>query len=120
MTTKRGRGAPSKEQALKNKEERLKKDLVEKIIKGKALAVENYDKYIEALNQYALGEIKDASVTNRISCIKYMLEYCEKVMEEEVKKSSKEDEDTTPKQDGEKPVQQQSSVLVDFNYKKKG
>lgn len=107
MTTSR-RGAPDKATALKNKENKIKKDLVEKVIKGKALAVENYDKYIEALNQYALGEIKDTSVTNRISCIKYMLEFCAKIMQEEMKKSSGEEGEAESK---ETPTQQMGSLI---------
>lgn len=91
-----GRGRPDKQQMLKNKEARMKKDLVEKVLRGKSLAVEHYDKYIEALNDYALGNIKDASVTNRISCIKYMLEYCDKIMQEEAKKGNSEPETEKP------------------------
>ncbi len=86
MAEKQKRGAPTKEQAMKNRLSRLETDVDEALLKGKELAAENYLKYVEVLDNAALGKLKGITPTNQISSAKVMKEYVENMMKEEAKK----------------------------------
>lgn len=89
----RGRGAPSKSQALKNKEERAKAQIAEQRIKSNLMLAENYHEYMEVLHKVATDTLgKDVSITNQVSTLKFLIGLADEVLKEEAKKSKDEDE----------------------------
>ncbi|UZV41226.1 hypothetical protein vBVpaMR16F_160 [Vibrio phage vB_VpaM_R16F] len=93
----RGRGAPSKEQALKNKEERAKAKIIEQKIKSKELLADSYHEYMETLHKVATDTLgKEVSITNQVSTLKFLIGLADEVLKEEAKKDNSESETEKP------------------------
>ena len=88
---KRVRGAPTKKEALNNKQKRANKKLAEDIINGNVLISDNYLKYIELMNAVALNDtalVAGVGITQQVSTLKYLVELCQKQYKEELDKES--------------------------------
>lgn len=115
----RGRGAPSKQQALKNKEERAKAKIIEQKIRSNELLAENYHEYMEELHKVATNTLgREVSITNQVSTLKFLIGLADEVLKEEAKKGNNDSET-------EKPVESQAKAngttgevisLISTNY----
>lgn len=110
MANKRGAGAPTKEVRIRNKINRMEASLKEDILTGKQKIVDNYLKYLDVLHDSAMGNLKNCSPTNQISCAKILIEKAEEILEEQ--KVNKTEADEVPVT----PVKQekQTSNLINF------
>ena len=88
-------GPPNKEQQIKNKISRMESSLEEAILAGNQKIVANYAKYLDVLNEAALGTLKGQTTTNQISCAKVLIEKAEEIIGKEAKGS---EEESTPEE----------------------
>lgn len=94
-------GPPDKKTRQKNKDARAKAKLVDEILKGNELIVDNYLQYMEVLHEAAMGTLKGVSVTGQISSAKVLIEKAEKILkdEEASNQESNLDESYTPSEE---------------------
>jgi hypothetical protein len=82
------RGAPNKEQKIKNKLARMEDTYNDAKLTCDQSDIDNYKKYRALLQSVALGTFKGASATNQISTLKVLVERCEDMYEVEEAKAS--------------------------------
>ena len=116
------RGAPSKQDAIKNRKGRLEKKLVEEVLKANELMLDNYGKCVEVLVKAATGEMKDISATNQISSAKFIKQMVDDLLKQdeqnESKGSSEEDQKEKPEAKATGTTGQVYS-LIQTNYEEK-
>tara|TARA_Y100000588_G_scaffold244854_1_gene259149 strand:- start:80420 stop:80782 length:363 start_codon:yes stop_codon:yes gene_type:complete len=117
------RGAPSKEEAIKNRKGRLEKKLVEEVLKANELMLDNYGKCVEVLVKAATGEMKDISATNQISSAKFIKQMVDDLLkqddQEEIKSSqSEEDQKEKPEAKATGTTGQVYSLIQPLNEEK--
>lgn len=83
MATQKKAGPPTKDIQLKNKVERMELKLKESLIEGNQKLVDNYLTYLNVLHECATGtgSMQDASITNRASSAKVLIEKTEKLLD---------------------------------------
>ncbi|BAV80894.1 hypothetical protein [Vibrio phage RYC] len=76
------RGAPTKEQRVKNKHDKNKADLALALAEGNATIIENYVDYLTVLDDIALGRVASATPASRISAANILIKKVEELKEE--------------------------------------
>lgn len=119
----RGRGAPNKKEALKNKEERAKAQIAEQRIRSNLMLAENYHEYMEVLHKVATDTLgKEVSITNQVSTLKFLIGLADEVLKEEAKKGNSESETEKPAETQAKANGTTGEVisLISTNYDEEG
>ncbi len=81
MTTKKNKvGPPTKAAQRKNKMTRQEQQLLDEVLKGNQIIIDNYAAAIKTLAKAASGELKDCSVTNVISSAKVIKTWGDEIM----------------------------------------
>ena len=112
MSTNKRRGAPTKAERIKTRETKKDAKLVEEILRGEELIVDNYYKCVETIVNAALGNIKDVSPTNVISSAKQVKQWGD-----EIKKSKLEKEEAAKESvEKEAKVEEEPAQLISLDF----
>lgn len=105
---------PTKEVEIENKKNRQRLALLDLVLKGNDIVVENYVNAVETIALAARGELKDCSPQNQLSSAKLIKEWGEKILAESKKELSQDDngDEDVPEETNSSPVSLISMQVV--------